>query len=70
MEPGMTILLYIDLVLVGLFTVLLVIVSAYRALDEKKQREEKVEKVKGEVKKIKQHKDFTVASPRASGAQA
>ena len=70
MEPGMTILLYIDLVLVGLLTVALVIVSAHRPLQEKKQREEEVGKVQGEVKKIKQRKDFAVASPQPGGARA
>ena len=69
MEPGMTILLYIDLVLVGLLTVVLVIVSAHRALQEKEKKEE-VGKVQAKVKKIKQRKDFAVASPQPGGAQA
>ena len=68
MEPGMTTLLYIDLVLVGLFTVLLAAVSSHRALQERRQRAERAEKVRREVKGIERRKDFTVASPQPSGA--
>ena len=70
MEPGMTILLYIDLVLVGLLTVALVIVFAHRPLQEKKQREEEVGKVQAKVKEIKPRRDFAVASPQPGGARA
>jgi len=70
MEPGMTILLYIDLVLFSLLTGLLVAVSIHQGMQEKKKREKEVKKVQVEVKRIKQRRDFAVASPQPGGAQA
>jgi hypothetical protein len=52
MEPGMTIMFYIDLVLVGLFTVLLVGLSVYQALQEKGKKAKKLEKIES-VKEIR-----------------
>ena len=52
MEPGMTMMLYIDLVLFSLLNVLLMIASIDEARREKKKRERGVKKAEGEVKRI------------------
>ena len=61
MEPGMTIMFYMDLALVGLFTILLVGVSVYQGLQEMGKKAKKPEKIR-KVKEI-QHAN-TLASPQ------
>ena len=49
MEPAMSLTLYLDLILLSLLTVLLVVVSVYRAIRTEKRREKALKSIEQQI---------------------